>query len=219
MRVVGQCRAPGVQDGQDADASAEMLGIGGDGEHGLGRGLEQQIVDHRLVLIGDVGDPSGQREHHVEIRYRQKLRLALGQPFPCRCGLALRAVPVAAGVIGDDGVSTVLAALDMATERRRAAALDRRHHLQLVEADVTGIGSNATPARGRGRYPRPQASDGALPRAITPAADLPCGSSQLSWASPLRAPSGQAGSRRRRSCRWRRGHSASWCRFSVTERS
>jgi hypothetical protein len=33
----------------------------------------------------------------------------------------------------------------MAAERRRAAALDRRHHLQLVEADVTGIGG--TPGR------------------------------------------------------------------------
>ncbi len=207
MRVVGQCRAPGVQDGQDADASAEMLGIGGDGEHGLGRGLEQQIVDHRLVLIGDVGDPSGQREHHVEIRYRQKLRLALGQPFPCRCGLALRAVPVAAGVIGDDGVSTVLAALDMATERRRAAALDRRHHLQLVEADVTGIGR--TPAAPWSRKISATSSFGrSIAAGDTPAADLPCGSSQLSWASPLRAPGGRAGSRRRRSCRWRRGYSA-----------
>ena len=45
-----------------------------------------------------------------------------------------------AGVVGDDGVSTLLAALDMPTERRRAAALDGRHHLQLVEANVTGIG-------------------------------------------------------------------------------
>ena len=35
--------------------------------------------------------------------------------------------------------------LDMPTERRRAAALDGRHHLQLVEADVTGIGR--TPCR------------------------------------------------------------------------
>ena len=41
--------------------------------------------------------------------------------------------------------AALLAALDMPTERRRAAALDRRHHLQLVEADVTGIGR--TPRR------------------------------------------------------------------------
>ena len=35
----------------------------------------------------------------------------------------------------------VLAARDMAAERRRAAALDRAHHLHLVEADVAGIGT------------------------------------------------------------------------------
>ena len=33
----------------------------------------------------------------------------------------------------------VLAARDVAAERCRAAALDSRHHLQLVEADVPGI--------------------------------------------------------------------------------
>jgi len=50
-------------------------------------------------------------------------------------------VAVAAGVIGDDGVRALLTTLDMTAERRRAAALDGRHHLQLVEADVARIGS------------------------------------------------------------------------------
>jgi hypothetical protein len=36
VRMVVERRAPGVEDGQEADASAEMLGIGCDGEHGLG---------------------------------------------------------------------------------------------------------------------------------------------------------------------------------------
>jgi hypothetical protein len=34
----------------------------------------------------------------------------------------------------------VLAARDVTSERRRAAALDRTHHLHLVEAHVTAIG-------------------------------------------------------------------------------
>jgi hypothetical protein len=34
----------------------------------------------------------------------------------------------------------ILAACNMPAERRGAAALDRTHHLQLVEADVAGIG-------------------------------------------------------------------------------
>ena len=41
-------RAPGVQHGGDADPGAEVLGIGGDRERGLGRRLEQEVVDHRL---------------------------------------------------------------------------------------------------------------------------------------------------------------------------
>jgi hypothetical protein len=40
----------------NADAGTEMLRIGGDRQHGLGRDLEQQVVDHGLVLVGDVGD-------------------------------------------------------------------------------------------------------------------------------------------------------------------
>src|SRR6266478_6636238 len=54
-------------------------------------------------------------------------------------------MPVAAGVVSDMGVRAILAARDMPAERRRAAALDGRHHLQLAEAHVTGVG--VTPRR------------------------------------------------------------------------
>ena len=55
--------------------------------------------------------------------------------------LALRAMPVAAGVVGNRRIGAVLAARDMAAESCRAAVLDCRHHLQLLEADMAGIGS------------------------------------------------------------------------------
>ena len=42
-------------------------------------------------------------------------------------------------------MGAVLAARDMAAEGCRAAALDRRHHLELVEADMAGMG--LTPCR------------------------------------------------------------------------
>jgi hypothetical protein len=47
-----------------------------------------------------------------------------------------------ARVVGDQRVAAllVLAARDMAAERCRAAVLDRRHHLELAEADMAGIG-------------------------------------------------------------------------------
>src|SRR5258707_15244939 len=49
-------------------------------------------------------------------------------------------MPITATVIGDLRVQAALAAHDMPAESRRAATLDRRHHLQLAETDVTCIG-------------------------------------------------------------------------------
>ena len=72
MGMMGQRRAPAVQHRSDADAGTEPLGIGRDRERGLGRCLEQQVVDHGLVLIGDAGDRTGQREHKVEVAYGQQ---------------------------------------------------------------------------------------------------------------------------------------------------
>jgi hypothetical protein len=71
MGMVGERRAPGVEDGEDADAGAKVLGIGRDGDQGLSRSLEQDVVDHRLVVVGDVSDLGWQREHDVEVRDRQ----------------------------------------------------------------------------------------------------------------------------------------------------
>jgi hypothetical protein len=50
-----------------------------------------------------------------------------------------------ARVVGDVDMRAVLAAHDMAAESRRAAALDRAHHLHLAEAHMAGIGT--TPSR------------------------------------------------------------------------
>src|ERR1700720_4431569 len=93
-----------------------------------------------LVVVGDVADRRRQREDHMVIRGGQQLGLALGQPSPRRRALAFRAMPIAAAIIGDDFVGAVFAARDMPAEGRRAAALDRRHYLQLAEAHVAGVG-------------------------------------------------------------------------------
>ena len=146
--MVGQRRAPGVQHGGQADARAQMLGVGGDGGQRLGGGLEQEVVDDGLVLEGDVADRGRQGEDHMVVGNRQQLGLALGQPLPRRRALALRAMAVAAGVVGDALVGAVLAALDVSAERGRAAGLDRRHDLQLAEAHMAGVGSAPRRAMG-----------------------------------------------------------------------
>jgi hypothetical protein len=130
--VVCQGRTPGVEHGGDADPGAQVFWIGGDGERGLGTRLEQQVVDHALVLIGDLGDPRWQGEDQVEVSDGQQFGLAIGQPAPGRRALAFGAVAIAAGVIGDVAMAAVLTGRHMATERRGATALDRTHHLHLL---------------------------------------------------------------------------------------
>ena len=70
----------------------------------------------------------------------QQLGLTLGEPLLRRRALTLRAMPVAAGIVGDARVGAVLAALDMSAERGGAAGLDRRHDLQLAETHMAGVG-------------------------------------------------------------------------------
>src|SRR5208337_2326919 len=81
--------------------------------------------DHALVLVGDVAQLARQRVHDVKVRDRQQLRFAISQPSARRRSLALRTMPVAAGVVSDVRMAAgrVLAACDVAAERRRAAAL------------------------------------------------------------------------------------------------
>ena len=124
-----------------ADPGAEMLRIGGDRQQRLGRGLEQQVIDHRLVLVGDVGDRGRQGEDEVEVGHGQEIGLALRQPVPCGGALTLRAVAVAAGVVGDLGVGAVLAARRHGRRAPRCgSSRSAAHHLELAEAHMAGVG-------------------------------------------------------------------------------
>src|ERR1700682_4680289 len=71
-------------------------------------------------------------------------------------------MPVTAAVVGNGGVPAVLTALDMAAESRGAAALDRRHYLQLAETDMTGIGLPPCRAMGGGGIPGSSGGGGAM---------------------------------------------------------
>jgi hypothetical protein len=117
-----------------------MLRVGGDREQRVGSGSEQEVVDGGLVLERDRADRRRQSKDDVIVGDRQEFRLALGEPLPRRRALALRAVAVAAGIVGDARVRAVLAALEVSAELGGSTGLDRRHDLQLAEAHMAGIG-------------------------------------------------------------------------------
>jgi hypothetical protein len=140
MGVVRQCRSPGVEHGGDADPCAQVARIGGDRQHRLGRRVEQQVIDRGLVVERDVGDLGGQSEDNVEVADWQQVCLTFGQPGARGGALTLGTVPVAAAVVGDPPMAAVLASLDMTAQGRSAAMLDRRHDLELMKAQVSGMG-------------------------------------------------------------------------------
>ena len=89
----------------DADARAQVLGVGCDGKRGFGRCLHEKIVDHPLVVMGYVADRGRQRVDDMEIADGEQLGFPFGEPLPRGRALTLGAMPIAAAVVGDDGVS------------------------------------------------------------------------------------------------------------------
>src|SRR3546814_19772282 len=57
-------------------------------------------------------------------------------------------MPVAATVVGDPPMPAVGAGFDMAAERGGAAMLDRRHDLELMQAQMPGMGHTIGRPRG-----------------------------------------------------------------------
>ena len=145
---MGQRRPPRVQHHGHADLGAEMPGIGGDRRKRLGRRLEQRVIDHGLVGIGDVGDRRRQREHDVEIADRQEIGAARLEPGVGSRRLTLRAMAIAAAVESDIDAPAILASGDMAPECCGAARLDRRHHAQLAETEMALIAGAIACSRG-----------------------------------------------------------------------
>ena len=104
-----QVLTPGMQHGEKADGSAEVFGIGGDGEQSFRSGLEQNGVNLSCVLKRQSADLLGKREDDVEIRNRQELRLPFSEPLGAGRGLALGTTAIATRVEYFDAMSTPVA--------------------------------------------------------------------------------------------------------------
>jgi hypothetical protein len=105
-----------------------MAWVGGDIAHRLGRGAEQDGIGHTLALEGDLRRRHRQGEDDMEVRHWQQLGLPCLEPSGPRQALTLRAMPVAARIVGAANQPAIVALFDMPAERRCPAGPDRCHY-------------------------------------------------------------------------------------------
>jgi hypothetical protein len=90
-----------MQNGEEADFSSEVLGVGGNFEHGLRAGAEQQIVEQPWVTLTQRVQLMGQGKDDVEVGHAEQILFAPCQPALACLSLALGTVAVATGVVGN----------------------------------------------------------------------------------------------------------------------
>jgi hypothetical protein len=95
MRVMHQGLSPGVQHGDETDRGPEMARIGGDGVERVCGRVEEDAVDHRFVLCGDLGDGLGHREHDVKVLAVEQVGRPVLDPRGAGERLAAGAMPIA----------------------------------------------------------------------------------------------------------------------------
>ena len=91
-----QLLIPGMEYGENADASTEAVSISGDLHQGLGDSTKQQSVDKTLVSECECSQLLGQGEDDMAVGHGQQTRGLLLQPAIASGGLALWAVAIAA---------------------------------------------------------------------------------------------------------------------------
>ena len=140
MRMQEQVLPPGVQDADETNLRTQSFGIGRHFEHGVRAGAEEQVIQNPGVAQTERVQLMRQGEYDVEVGNVEEFFFACGEPALASLRLTLRAVPVPAGVIRD-GLMTALGALiDVAAQRRRAAAGDCPQHAQLLVSSARGSG-------------------------------------------------------------------------------
>ena len=139
VRMVQHLLAPRVEHTQQADRRTEMLRIGGDLEQRGGAGAEEQIVDDALVLQREPRELVRQREDDMVVPDGQELLLPCGQPPVAGVGQALRTVPIPTRVVRDGPMVTVPTAIEMAAQRRRAAARERAEHAPVLRGQPGAV--------------------------------------------------------------------------------
>jgi len=124
VRVKQHGARPGVKDGQNTKARAQILGIGRQLLQSIGGGLHQQAVDFLRMGSCEWAELGGQSEGHQKVGTRREAAALLLNPaFGLRL-VTLRATAVATGVIREDFLLAMTALVDVASQQRCPARGD-----------------------------------------------------------------------------------------------
>ena len=130
---------PGVEHSKETDLCSKMLGCGCHFEQGFSSCLEQNPVDDALILQSQRSKQLRHGENDVKVRNRQKLTAPVSQPpFP-GCPLTLGAMPIPAGVVGNDAVAAPVARVQMTAENGCPAVLNGMHDAKVPVIQQFGM--------------------------------------------------------------------------------
>ena len=102
-----------------------------------------------MVLQSERRQLMGQGEDNMNVTRRQKLLATCLEPTVASVGLTLRAVPVAAAVVGDGRtVPTVGALIEMPTQGGGATAHDGSEHFEVLPGDPPAAAFDECASRG-----------------------------------------------------------------------
>ena len=129
VRMTDERLTPRVQNAEKSDRGAEMCRGRGDFEQRRRARSKQQIVHELLVLERQPRELVRQCENDVMVADRQEFVLTGSQPLIAGVRQTLWTVPIPTR---DGAMVTARAAIEMATQRRRAAAREGAQHASVL---------------------------------------------------------------------------------------
>src|SRR6266853_2062287 len=149
VRMNFEFLAPGVQHAEEANLRAEVLRITSHFEECFRTGTEQEIVEDFLVLQHQWRQAAGECEDHVQIAGREKFLSTRSDPAFPSSGLTLRAMAIAAAVIGDGGTMSAAGALiEMTAEGGGTTPANGQQHFDVLLTEPVAISFDEGISRG-----------------------------------------------------------------------
>ena len=146
VRVKEQVSGPGVEHPDDPGLCPEVSRIGGQQLESLPRGRHQEAVDLPLVGACEVTQLFGESEGQKEVGTGQEPGPLPVEPAARAIPAALGTMPIAAGMVAVEQLTTLVALAKVPTESSRATPLDVRHHFEVrwqhAGAELLTIGTS-----------------------------------------------------------------------------